>query len=128
THQGYEDPQLSNFYGQALPLLKRGVPVKTVHIENVSVPETWKDLKILIMSYSNMKPMEEKAHDHIAEWVKKGGILVYCGRDDDPFQTVQEWWNTGGNTYKAPSEHLFEKLGLKAPFNAGEYKYGKGTV
>ncbi len=35
VHQGYEDPQLSNFYGQALPLLKRGVPVKTVHIENV---------------------------------------------------------------------------------------------
>ena len=29
THHGYEDPQLSNFYGQALPLLKRGVPVKS---------------------------------------------------------------------------------------------------
>ncbi len=33
THQGYDDPQLSNFYGQALPLLKRGVPVKTAHRE-----------------------------------------------------------------------------------------------
>jgi hypothetical protein len=128
THQGYEDPQLSNFYGQALPLLKRGIPVKTVHIENVSVRETWKDVKILIMSYSNMKPMDRTAHDHIAAWVKNGGVLVYCGRDEDAFQNVLEWWNTGGNAFKAPSEHLFMKLGLKGPFKAGEYKYGDGKV
>lgn len=128
THNGYEDPQLSNFYGQALPLLKRGVPVKTVHIENASFPETWNDVKVLVMSYSNMKPMDEAAHDHIAEWVKNGGVLLYCGRDDDPFQSVQEWWNTDGNDFKAPSEHLFVKLGLKAPFTSGEFTYGKGTV
>jgi len=128
THEGYDDPQLSNFYGQALPLLKRGVPVKTVHIENVSFERTWDDLKILIMSYSNMKPMEREAHDHIADWVKNGGTLVYCGRDDDAFQKVQEWWNTDGNDFKAPSEDLFQKLGLKAPFEAGEFAYGKGKV
>jgi hypothetical protein len=128
THQGYEDPQLSNFYGQALPLLKRGVPVKTVHIENVSFAQTWKDIKILIMSYSNMKPMDKTAHDHIAAWVEKGGVLVYCGRDEDAFQSVQEWWNTGTNSFKAPSEHLFMKLGLQGPFKAGEYQFGKGKV
>lgn len=128
THEGYEDPRFSNFYGQTLPLLKRGIPVKTVHIENVSFPPTWKDLKILVMSYSNMKPMDPAAHDHIAEWVKGGGVLVYCGRDSDPFQRVQEWWNTDGNRYNAPSEHLFQKLGLKAPFEAGEYDFGKGKV
>jgi hypothetical protein len=128
THNGYEDPQLSNFYGQALPLLKRGVPVKTVHLENVSFPETWKDVRMLIMSYSNMKPMDAEAHGHLAEWVKNGGVLVYCGRDEDAFQSVQEWWNTGANAFKAPSEHLFMKLGLKTPFSAGEYQYGKGKV
>lgn len=128
THNGYEDPALSNFFGQALPLLKRGVPVKTVHIENVSFAKTWKDIKILVMSYSNMKPMEKAAHDHIADWVKNGGTLVYCGRDEDAFQSVQEWWNTGGNAFKAPSEHLFLELGLKRPFNAGEYSYGRGKI
>ena len=56
-HAGYSDPYLSNFLGQVLPFLKRGVPVSTVHIENVEYPETWKGLKILLMSYSNMKPM-----------------------------------------------------------------------
>lgn len=128
THQGYDDPQLSNFYGQALPLLKRGVPVKTVHIENVSFERTWDDLNILIMSYSNMKPMDQEAHDHIADWVERGGVLVYCGRDNDPFQSVQEWWNTGDNHFKSPSEDLFQKLDLEAPFGAGEFVYGKGKV
>jgi hypothetical protein len=128
VHNGYEDPQLSNFYGQVLPLLKRGIPVKTVHIENVSFSKTLSDIKILVMSYSNLKPMDSSAHEHIAEWVKKGGALLYCGRDDDPFQRVQEWWNTGAKEFKSPANHLFKKLDLKAPFNAGEYTCGKGKV
>ena len=128
THSGYEDPQLSNFYGQALPLLKRGVPVSILHIENVAYPETWKNTKVLVMSYSNMKPLEPEAHKHIAQWVKGGGLLIYCGRDNDPFQTVQEWWNTNGNHYLAPSEHLFELLGIDRVAREGKYTYEKGTV
>jgi hypothetical protein len=128
THQGYEDPRFSNFYGQTLPLLKRGIPVKTLHLENTAYRETWKDTKILIMSYSNMKPLDPESHRHISEWVKNGGALVYCGRDSDPFQAVSEWWNTNGNLYKSPSDHLFEHLGLKIPVAEGEFKSGKGTV
>jgi hypothetical protein len=128
VHQGYEDPQLSNFYGQVLPLLKRGIPVKTVHIENVSFAQTLQDVKILIMSYANMKPMDSAAHDHLAQWVRNGGVLVYCGKDEDAFQHVREWWNTGPNKFEAPSTHLFMKVGLKEPFNAGEYNIGAGKV
>ncbi len=129
THQGYEDPQLSNFYGQALPFLKRGIPIKTMHLENTSYSETWQDTKVLIMSYSNMKPLSPDGHQYIAEWVKNGGVLVYCGRDIDPFQSVQEWWNTGGNHYQAASEHLFEKMDIQPSADEhGAYSYGKGTV
>ena len=32
VHEGYDDPQLSNFFGLALPLLKRGVLVGITHI------------------------------------------------------------------------------------------------
>ncbi len=128
THEGYEDPQLSNFYGQALPLLKRGIPVKTAHIENVGYPATLSDVKVLLMSYSNMKPLDPQAHSHIADWVKEGGVLLYSGRDDDPFQTVREWWNTGGNSYAAPSDHLFSLMGIRAGASEGQYSYGKGTV
>lgn len=129
THDGYDDPQLSNFYGQTLPLLKRGIPVSTVHIENVSYPDTWKDLKVLVMSYSNMKPMQSDYHQYIADWVKDGGVLVYCGKDIDPYQTVLEWWNSEGESYEAPSQHLFELIGLESNTpETGEYSCGKGKV
>lgn len=125
---GYDDPQLSNFYGQALPFLKRGVPVHLMHIENVSYPENWKDTKVLLMSYSSMKPLDEKAHQYIADWVKKGGVLVYSATDRDSFQQVQEWWNQGENHFRAPSEHLFQLMGIKPNASEGEYACGKGTV
>ena len=128
THQGYDDPQLSNFYGQALPLLKRGVPVKTAHIENLGFKEALANTEVLLMSYSNMKPLDPVAHEHLAAWVKKGGVILYSGRDNDPFQTVQEWWNTGDNHYEAASDHLFGLMGIPAGAEEGEYKYGKGTV
>lgn len=128
THDGYDDPQLSNFYGQVLPFLKRGVPVNIAHIENLSYPETLKNTRILLMTYSNMKPLEADAHNHLANWVKKGGILIYNGRDNDPFQNVREWWNQGDKKYPTASAHLFEMLGLQANPAEGEYKLGKGTI
>lgn len=127
-HDGYDDPQLSNFYGHILPLLKRGVPVNIAHIENLAYEGTLSNTKILLMTYSNMKPLDKTAHDYLADWVKKGGILVYNGRDNDPFQSVREWWNLDGNNYPTASAHLFEKLGLDSAPDEGKYKAGEGTV
>lgn len=125
---GYDDPQLSDFYGQALPFLKRGVPVHLLHLENVSYPETWKNTKVLLMTYSNMKPLEKDVHRHIADWVKHGGVLIYSARDTDPFQSVPEWWNQGTKKFKTPSQHLFSLMGIDKDASEGEYTFGKGTV
>ncbi|MBS1663787.1 MAG: hypothetical protein JST68_22270 [Bacteroidetes bacterium] len=119
THNGYEDPQFSNFYGQTLPLLKRGIPVQTVHMENLGFAATLAKIRVLIMSYSNMKPHSPEVHQQLVAWVRNGGILVYCGKDEDPYQSVMEWWNTKGNSYASPSQHLFKLL---------DGKYGKGKV
>ncbi|MBC7416554.1 MAG: hypothetical protein H7325_00170 [Pedobacter sp.] len=128
THNGYDDPSLSNFYGMALPLLKRGVPVETVHMENLAKVDALKGVKVLIMSYANMKPLAASYHAELAKWVKNGGVLVYIGRDKDPFQTVKEWWNTDGNNFKAPSEHLFKLLGIADEGKIGSYRVAKGRV
>ena len=128
THAGYDDPQLANFYGLALPFLKRGVPIKTVHLENLGIKDALAETKVLLMSYSNMKPLAPETHQYLADWVKNGGVLIYCGTDLDPFQSVQEWWNTNGKQYQRPSDHLFEKMGLKTGMaEEGKYNYGKGT-
>ena len=126
--EGYEDPQLSNFFGLTLPLLKRGVPVSITHLENVGYADTWKDVKVLLMTYSNMKPLDPKAHEHLAEWVKQGGTIIYCGRDNDVYQNVLEWWNQNGNSYTAPSQHLFTIMGMPEKASEGVYTYGKGNV
>ncbi|MDI9551981.1 MAG: hypothetical protein QM324_09830 [Bacteroidota bacterium] len=128
THDGYEDPQFSNFFGQAMPLLKSGIPVKIVHLENVDYKKTLADIRVLLLSYSNMKPMDPNAHKRLADWVKKGGIILYCGRDKDPFQSVSEWWNKDGNAFAAASDHLFALMGIDAGAPEGTYSYGKGTV
>lgn len=126
--EGYDDPQLSNFYGEALPLVKRGIPVGITHLENVVYEDTWKNVKVLLMSYSNMKPLNPEAHKHLAQWVKNGGVIVYSGRDDDPYQNVYEWWNQNGNTYTAPSQHLFSLMQMPEKAEDGVYEYGKGRV
>ncbi|MFT3700923.1 MAG: hypothetical protein QM802_01025 [Agriterribacter sp.] len=128
THNGFEDPQFSNFYGQTLPLVKRGIPVQTVHMENLSYPATLKDIKVLVVSYSNMKPGSSDVHRYLADWVKKGGVLVYYGRDDDPYQKVMEWWNTKGNKYEAPADHLFGQLGIKPTTIFENFIVGKGNI
>lgn len=127
-HQGYDDPQLSDFYGMAMPLLKRGLPVEIVHIENLRYEQALKNIKVLIMTYSNMKPLSADAHAYLAQWVKKGGVLCYVGRDDDLFQKVSEWWNSNENHYNAPSAHLFQQLGIRATDARVKYSCGKGFV
>jgi hypothetical protein len=126
--EGYDDPQLSNFYGEALPLVKRGVPVNILHLENTGYEDTWKNTRVLLLSYSNMKPMEKNSHKDIARWVKEGGVLIYSARDNDPYQSVLEWWNQNGHDYSAPSQHLFELMGMPRDAGEGSYNVGKGKV
>lgn len=128
THAGYEDPQLSNFYGMALPLLEKGIPVETVHMENLGYPASLAHIKVLIMSYANMKPQRSITHKYLAKWVRSGGQLIYYGEDADPFQSVKEWWNTEGKNYSTPSQDLFRQLGLDYKKGQEKYKVGKGQV
>ena len=127
-HQGYSDPSLSGFFGLAMPLLKRGQPVGITHIENLGNKDALKGVDVLLMTYSNMKPMDPEAHRHLADWVKAGGKLLYSATDTDPFQSVREWWNTGSCSFAAPSDHLFTLLGIGPGAEEGVYRYGKGCL
>ncbi|MBZ0257297.1 hypothetical protein K8I31_14610, partial [bacterium] len=128
TFEGYEDPRLSNLYGMALPLVKRGVPVQLVQMENLLQPNVLDGVRVLVMSYANMKPLSPDYHQALAQWVKQGGRLLFAGRDDDPYQTVREWWNQDGAEFKAPSAHLFQQMGVVQPNAEGRFPVGKGTL
>lgn len=118
-------PHFGSFFGLALPLVKTGAPVEPVQLENVTIPGYLKHYKVLFLTYEGMKPPAPGLHEALAEWVRAGGVLVFVDDDKDPYNAVNEWWNTSPMDYAAPRLHLFEKLGVQGE---GTHKVGKGAV
>jgi hypothetical protein len=123
------DPWLGNFYGLAMPLVKRGVPVAPVQLENVLITNYLRSFKILLLSYDGQKPLSPEVHAPLTDWVRRGGVLVVCDADADPYLKVRDWWNSDGRSYTTPREHLFELLGLPSKPGANEFQsVGSGGV
>lgn len=119
------DPHLSNFYGLTLPLLKRGIPVAPLQLENLSASGYLSETRILLLSYQGMKPLTPEVHKVLANWVKQGGVLLVVDDDSDPYNRVREWWNSGDYAYATPRQHLFELLGHRV---ADQWDHGHGRV
>jgi hypothetical protein len=125
------DPHLGHVYGLALPLLKRGIPVAPVQLENAVIHGYLDPFRVLFLTYQGQKPLGPEVHDVLARWVKAGGALVVVDDDSDPYNKVQEWWNSKGQSFSTPRQHLFEILGLKEEkFGAkpAAVSCGKGSV
>jgi hypothetical protein len=121
------DAQLGSFYGLALPLIKRGMPVEPVQIESAEKPGLLSRYKILYLTYEGQKPPQPEFHTALAKWVRAGGSLIVIDDDKDPYNSVREWWNTGLHAYQTPRQHLFTELGID--LNANELtKVGHGSV
>jgi hypothetical protein len=125
------DGHLSHVYGLALPLLKRGMPVTPVQLENMVVPRYLNGFKVLLLSYHGQKPLSQEVHAELADWVKGGGALVVVDDDSDPYNQVREWWNSDGNKFATPRQELFARLRLtETSFDSARMllAVGKGTV
>jgi hypothetical protein len=127
---GSSDPDLGSFYGLAMPLVKRGIPVEPVQLENAVLAGAFQSHQVLLLTYEGMKPMTPEVHAAVAAWVKGGGALIFVGDDRDPYNGVRAWWNDSakGMSYRAPREHLFEQLGLPKNTGAGAHAVGKGML
>lgn len=123
------DPYLGNVYGLAMPLLKSGLPVTPVQLENVAIPHYLDGFHILFLSYDGQKPLSPGVHAPLADWVKHGGVLVVCDKDADPYLNVRDWWNSGACNYQTPRQHLFEQLGITDSIPSGQFnRIGKGGL
>ncbi|MBP3324535.1 MAG: hypothetical protein J6M16_10100 [Clostridia bacterium] len=114
-----------NLFGMAMPLLKYGLPVRPVQLDNIRRFTGYlNDYKTLILSYEYMKPESPDVNMALATWVMQGGNLIYIGDGTDPYHKVDLWWTKSG--YSDPAIHLFELLGYEGRPADGIYKVGKG--
>lgn len=121
------DPHMGHVYGMAMPLVKRGIPLEMVQLENVGIQDYLKGYKLLLLSYTGMKPMDPSVHTPIVNWVRKGGVLFIEDDDKDLYNNVREWWNTGDFNLETPRHHLMDLLKLDRN-KEGVFKVGKGYV
>ena len=113
------------FYSLALPLLKYGVPIRPVLADNTRRYAGYlDDYDVLVMSYEYMKPDSPDVNASLAEWVQKGGTLIYIGNGFDPYNRMNTWWS---GKYDTPADHLFAMMGV-TPEEKGIYPCGKGVV
>ncbi len=124
---GASDPALSHFFGLALPLVDRGVPVEAVQLEDAGHAGFLANYRVLLLSYEGQKPPRPELNGALADWVRAGGTLVVVDDDKDPYNAVREWWNTGDYHDATPRLDLFRRLGL-APAPDGPQRVGKGAV
>lgn len=104
------DARLSSFYGLALPLVKAGVPVEIVQLENTLQQECLAPYKLLILTYEHQKPLKQEYHAALAAWVREGGCLLFVEDGADPYHGVREWWNEQGTTNAKAFDDLFAKM------------------
>ncbi|MDR3148177.1 MAG: hypothetical protein LBU00_07375 [Treponema sp.] len=126
-----ESGTFPQFFGLTLPLLKYGLPLRPVQLDNLRRFSGCLDAyKRLILSYEYIKPESPDINNGLAAWTRAGGTLFYVGDGTDPYHRVEAWWNRPGQgtAYNNPAEHLFEMLDLPRTPGDGVYRAGKGRV
>lgn len=126
------DPQASDahlgfFYGLALPLLKAGLPLEIVQLENVVQEGALDGYRVLLLTYEGQKPLDPAYHEVIDRWVRDGGVLLCVGDGSDPYHGVREWWNKQGKLDRTAYEDLFKRVGASLTTSEPQ-KVGKGYV
>jgi hypothetical protein len=152
------DPNLSAFYGLALPLLLAGMPVRPVGMELLAEVTPGQqhameghsdaagspDTRVLLLSYDGMTPPSAAAHQALAEWVQGGGALLCFGSGDGPYETLPGWWHDeearqdlwhnllrrigAEQDRPGPWPDLFRRMGLDLAPAAGLHRVGRGLV
>ena len=120
-------PSFPQFFGLAMPLLKWGLPIKPVQLDNVLRFDNYLDGNhLLVLSYEFIKPVSPQVNAELLRWVRGGGTLFFIGDGSDPYHAAKLWWTEAG--YQNPGEHLFETAGLGRKPADGCYEVGQGRI
>ena len=120
--------EIESFHQLALSLLKAGIPVEVVSLDRCLNENYLSPYRILLMSYEGQTPLKREFHDTIKQWVHSGGVLIFFGSKEDPFDLIQAWWITDNLSFKSPREHLFTLLEIDKNSVPGFYECGRGAL
>ncbi|HZO87851.1 MAG TPA: hypothetical protein VFB38_05885 [Chthonomonadaceae bacterium] len=98
------------FFGLTLPLLLRGVPVQVVSLDRAADPGYLNRFKTLLLSYDFQKPPDARTQAALADWVKRGGSLLFFGGSDAYNAVADSWWRKAG--LSAPQADLWTQTGI----------------
>jgi len=123
-----DDPTLASFYGLAMPLVKAGVPVEPVQLENVLQAGALEPYKVLLLTYEGQKPLKAAYHEAIDAWVRAGGGLIFVEDGSDPYHGTRAWWSKDGQAPAKAYDDLFRRLGVADEAGERPQKVGEGYV
>lgn len=98
----------NNFHGLTLPFIKVGIPIQVVPIERMGDEQFADEFKVLLLSYNLWKPLKPQYHEWLAEWVRRGGVLIFSGVKDI-YDDINTWWRQIG--FATAQDDLFDLLG-----------------
>ncbi|MHB1000463.1 MAG: type 1 glutamine amidotransferase family protein [Armatimonadota bacterium] len=107
------DPSISDFQGfdgLTLPFVNKGVPIHVLSLDRVTEPGYLDGMKVLLVSYDFLKPVDQAMNKALADWCKAGGSLIFVGGTDAYNAVTDSWWRKAG--FDSPGEDLFAQLGL----------------
>ncbi|MCG3196962.1 MAG: hypothetical protein GHCLOJNM_01443 [bacterium] len=106
---GPEGSRIESVHGFTVPLLRRGIPIQLVPLERHTDRAFLNSFDTLVLTYDPQKPLDPSMNLSLADWVRRGGRLIFLG-GGDAYNAVEAWWTQEG--YAAPQEHLWEALGV----------------
>ena len=95
-------------YGIAYPLVNNGIRMSFTSMENLRSVDDLKGVQILIVSYDCQKPKTASVNEVIAEWVRRGGTVLYFAGQDKYEDISSMWWHESGS----PLQHLMDEMEL----------------
>lgn len=101
---------IDGFYGLCLPLIERGIPVRVLSLDRAAEPGYLDGMRVLLVSYDFLKPLDRSANEALAAWVRKGGSLIVFGGTDAYNDVRDSWWKKEG--FDTPVSHLLMAAGV----------------
>jgi hypothetical protein len=123
TDDDVQDLTFSDFYGLAMPLIKRGVVVDIVTIESLLHKQQSHDtFDVLVMSYDFLKPLGPAFHYVLLHLLASGKEILFVGKHDDVYYDVYDLFGFEDHPFK----HLIELIQPNIQ-SQSFVSYGKGA-